>query len=331
MAEHRLPMAADVHRVIGHTWPAVLAGLGIDEAFLVNRHGPCPACGGTDRYRFDNRDGKGTWICSKCGAGDAFKLLMHVHGWSFSDTLKAVASHVGLSSGTTVLPASAPRPLAQAAPEAARPTARVRTLVRTAASPEDVPSTIAYLRSRRLWPLPAGCAWRAHAAVDYYQPGAGKAVEHVGRFPALVAPVRDLPGELVTVHVTYLQDGQKLAGREPRKLLSGMVGRVGCAVRLLPLDGDTLGVAEGIETALSASMLNDNVPVWAALNTSLLAKFAPPPEVHRLLVFADRDAAGMEAAWRLRDQIDRRCRVELRLPPAPHSDWNDALCAEVRS
>ena len=35
-------------------WPEILVGLGIDPQFLVRRHGPCPACGGKDRFRFDD-------------------------------------------------------------------------------------------------------------------------------------------------------------------------------------------------------------------------------------------------------------------------------------
>ena len=324
--------ASEIHRLLAGGWPALLERLGIAPEFLSRRHGPCPACGGKDRYRFTDRHGRGDWFCNICRAGDGFTLLQRVHGWSFSEARRAVIEAAGLGHGEQ--PAQrrdTPRAVEHRQPEVAQPTARVRTLVRTTAAPEDVPCTIAYLRSRGLWPLPVGCTWRAHAAVDYIERGDGKAVEHVGRFPALVAPMRDRDGELVTVHLTYLHDGQKLPGREPRKLMSGMQGRVGCAVRLLPLAGDVLGVAEGIETALSASVMQDGMPVWAALNTSLLARFVPPPEVHHLVVFADRDTAGLEAAWRLRDEADGRCTVELRLPPAPHKDWNDALCAGVRS
>ena len=35
-------------------WPEILAALGIDPAALRNRHGPCPGCGGRDRFRFDD-------------------------------------------------------------------------------------------------------------------------------------------------------------------------------------------------------------------------------------------------------------------------------------
>lgn len=41
------------------------------------RHGPCPACGGRDRFRCDDRNGSGSWYCNQCDphAGDGFALI----------------------------------------------------------------------------------------------------------------------------------------------------------------------------------------------------------------------------------------------------------------
>jgi phage/plasmid primase-like uncharacterized protein len=148
--------------------------------------------------------------------------------------------------------------------------------------------------------------------------------QHVGRFPALVAAVRDVEGELVTVHLTHLQHGKKLAGHEPRKILSPLAGSNGCAVRLVPIAGDTLGVAEGVETGLAAAVIH-HVPVWSALNAALLVRFEPPPEVRQLVAFADRDTPGPEAAAHLMEHLQGRVRLELRVPPPPAKDWNDVL------
>ena len=41
-------------------WREILPRFGIAGRFLQNRHGPCPLCGGKDRYRFDDRDGSGS-------------------------------------------------------------------------------------------------------------------------------------------------------------------------------------------------------------------------------------------------------------------------------
>lgn len=60
-------------------------------------HGPCPICGGKDRFRCDDKMGKGTWICSQCGAGDGFSLIEKSRGLAYSDVLKEVGAAVGLS------------------------------------------------------------------------------------------------------------------------------------------------------------------------------------------------------------------------------------------
>ena len=83
-------------------WREILPALGIDAGFLVNKHGPCPLCGGRDRFRFDDRGGDGTWICGGGGgepeAGDGIALLMHVRGCDFATALKAIAEVVGAPS-----------------------------------------------------------------------------------------------------------------------------------------------------------------------------------------------------------------------------------------
>ena len=72
-------------------WYGVLSSLGIDRNYLQNKHGPCPICmEGTDRFRFDDKDGRGTYYCNTCGAGDGFELLQKVYGWSFIDCVDAI-------------------------------------------------------------------------------------------------------------------------------------------------------------------------------------------------------------------------------------------------
>jgi putative DNA primase/helicase len=310
--------AADIHARID--WPAVLMQFGIPESALRNKHGPCPRCGGKDCFRFDHaKRGNGSFYCNKFGAGDGFGLLEHVYGWSFAEARKRVIEAAGLQQGVPIVK-MASAPIARAAEPVAEPTARILRLRRERCATGNCDDAVDYLASRHLWPLPDGCALSAHASVEYWQDG-----RCMGRYPAIVADVLDQAGELVTVHCTYLQNGKKLPGEAPRKLLSGLSGRNGCAVRLMPA-GAVLGIAEGLETALSAAML-DSVPVWAALNTSLLAKFEPPAGVERLVIYADRDEAGLTAAMRLLERLQGRIRVEIRIPTAPAKDWNETLTA----
>lgn len=81
----------------GH-WPELLAAVGIDIPRR-GKHGPCPACGGKDRFRLDDKGGRGTWICSHCGNGDGLDLVSKVTGKSAKEAAELVAPLVGLSAG----------------------------------------------------------------------------------------------------------------------------------------------------------------------------------------------------------------------------------------
>lgn len=303
-----------IHARLGaNGWREVLLAAGINEKFLRNKHGPCPACGGSDRFRFDNKNGRGDWICNQCGAGDGFKLLMGAFGLRFPDARRKVLELAGITEASDVR--MDPRPVVEE--EIAKPTRRVLQLIRETCAIEDCEPVRRYMKSRALWPLPERHSLRAHTSVEYWNDRV-----RIGRYPALVAVVRDMCGEVVTAHVTYLDpEGRKLEGFEPRKILSSMKGREGCAVPLMP-HGETLGIAEGIETALSAAIMHE-VPTWAALNTALLAKFEPPQNVKKLIIFADRDIAGLDAAAKLMERLQGRVKMEIRTPKS--KDWNDAL------
>ena len=56
-------------------WYGILISLGVDAGHLRNKKGPCPGCGGRDRFRWDDKDGRGTFYCGGGGdplAGDGF-------------------------------------------------------------------------------------------------------------------------------------------------------------------------------------------------------------------------------------------------------------------
>ena len=108
----------------------------------------------------------------------------------------------------------------------------------------------------------------------------------------------------------------------PRKMMGAMPS--GAAVRLMPHE-QTLGIAEGIETALSASVLF-NVPVWAALTAGLLQEWTPPATVTTVFVFGDNDASstGQAAAYTLAQRLKAKgLSVFVEIPPSTGQDWND--------
>ncbi|WP_287147113.1 DUF927 domain-containing protein, partial [Aeromonas sp.] len=79
----------------GH-WPDLLMAVGIDTP-RGGKHGPCPTCGGKDRFRLDDKGGRGTWICNQCGAGDGLALVGLVTGKPIKEAAELIAPLVGLS------------------------------------------------------------------------------------------------------------------------------------------------------------------------------------------------------------------------------------------
>src|SRR5215475_1091692 len=78
-----------------HRWQQILSQLGIPTSFLTNKHGPCPICGGRDRFRFDDKDGAGTYYCNQCGPGTGLILLRKKHGWDFKTAVSAIDKIIG--------------------------------------------------------------------------------------------------------------------------------------------------------------------------------------------------------------------------------------------
>ena len=58
-------------------WDYIFHSLGIEVGN--GKHCPCPMCGGKDRFRFDNQNGRGTYICNQCGSGDGLELMKHYY------------------------------------------------------------------------------------------------------------------------------------------------------------------------------------------------------------------------------------------------------------
>lgn len=69
-------------------WKNVLNGMIPGEVRLDGKHSPCPCCGGKDRFRFDDKNGDGTWICNQCGNGDGIELVKRIKRLTLPETLK---------------------------------------------------------------------------------------------------------------------------------------------------------------------------------------------------------------------------------------------------
>jgi putative DNA primase/helicase len=78
-----------IERAAGR-WKEILLQLGVERRFLTNKHGPCPLCGGVDRFRWDDRDGSGSYYCNQCGPGPGLMLIRKLRRWDHATACRAV-------------------------------------------------------------------------------------------------------------------------------------------------------------------------------------------------------------------------------------------------
>lgn len=293
-------------------WRGILMQLGIPEKFLRPKHGPCPICGGEDRFRFDDKEGRGTSICSQCGGRDGFKLAQDF----LQEDFAAVASKIDMIVGN----------LTPDTPKRPDMTANDRLKMLRAIYTDSLviePGDVAhrYLVSRKIDELIYPKALRFCPAL---KDGEG------GIRPAMIAMI-GVPGEakFVSMHRTFLRpDGSGKADMDsPRKLMPGEIPDGACVMLSDWTGSGSIGIAEGIETAMSASALF-GLPVWSAINATMLAKWSPPEGAEEVIIFGDNDPkfAGQAAAYSLARRIANRPNapmVSVRIPPMPGTDWAD--------
>ncbi len=292
-------------------WRSILITLGIDPKYLTGKNGPCPFCGGKDRWRFTNYNGDGCWICNRCGTGSGTDLLMKYTGQPFREIAPRIEAVIGFESP----------PQAKPKRDLTKLRGSLNALWSNASPVRRGDATDLWLRSRGL-------------GLDLYPPclRTGRNVRFnpdndspVTLHPAMLALVTGPGGKPATVHRTYLSsDGRKAPVEKPRKLYSQ--APKGSAVRLAVPAAATLGIAEGIETALSAGKLF-GIPTWSVICAHGIETFEPPAGIARLLIFADHDRnhVGQKAAHTLAARLAGRLTVEVKIPEEPDTDWNDAL------
>ena len=177
-----------------------------------------------------------------------------------------------------------------------------------------------YLRRRgfaAVWPLPT--VLRLHPALAYWHDG-----KTLGAFPAMMAPIVAPDGRTVALHRTYLTaEGGKAGVPNVKKLTAAAGLLAGACIPLhRPVRG-CIGIAEGIETALAAWCLS-TVPTVAAYCAGNLSAWEWPASVQRLVIFADNDKAGREAADTLRVRaLARHLRCSVMTPSSEGTDWCD--------
>src|SRR5262249_10211749 len=115
------------------------------------------------------------------------------------------------------------------------------------------------------------------------------------RLPAIIAAIEVPQGAVSAIQRVFIRpDGLGKADVASPKLSLGPLGHG--AVRLAPAS-EVMGLCEGWETGLSALQLH-GLPTWSSLGASRMQRVWLPEIVRKVVIFADNDLVGHEAAER---------------------------------
>jgi hypothetical protein len=260
--------------------------------------GPCPLCGGTDRFSVHVK--KQVWNCRGCATGgDVIKFTQHVDGCDFAAAIATLA-------GNTVrgTPQAKPAPARRDDGNDDKQRASKAAWLWPQRKPitEDTPPAL-YLRKRGYaGPIPATLGYLP--ARDPY-PAAmiaafGMADEPE---PGILAVPRVVRG----VHLTRLIDGDKAPDDAGNAKI--MLGTCKGAPIVISPPNDLLGMAvtEGIEDGLSVYQAT-GLGVWAAGAAGFMPALAPlvPGYIEAVTIYAHDDKAGQRGALDLARSLNAR-------------------------
>ena len=230
--------------------------------------GPCPGCGGHDRFSVNPV--KGVWNCRKHGGGaTAIGLLMHMKDMTFAEAVKALTPHHGDAPMREKKPRPNPAPKPPPASNPWRDQAIEKARVILAQGRPIIGTPVTdYLKGRGIWLRSVNVhdSLRYHLDLPYWeqvQGPRGTETIVIHRGPAMLAAIWDLHKSLIGVHRTWLAESGCGKARiihpdtgklcPEKKVMGSQKG--GRIVLAGPPDAETLVVGEGIETVLSYYVL----------------------------------------------------------------------------
>ncbi|WP_129232812.1 primase-helicase zinc-binding domain-containing protein [Cronobacter condimenti] len=294
----KMNVTETVKQACGH-WPRILPALGVKV--IKNRHQACPVCGGSDRFRFDDKEGRGTWFCNQCGAGDGLKLVEKV----FSVSASEAAGKVNAVTGN--LPPDDPAVIAVDTAETEASRREAAALAADIMAKVRLTSGNAYLTRK-------GLADRECLTLTTMHKTGGVTY----RSGDVAIPLYDESGALVNLQLINA-DGLK-------RTLKGAQVKGAChVIEGKKQAGKRLWIAEGYATALTVHHLTGETVMVALSSVNLLSLASLARQQHpacQIVIAADRDlnSVGQTSAA----AAAKTCEGMVALPPV-FGDWNDAF------
>ena len=314
--------------------------------------GPCPSCGGTDRFHVTDREGAARWGCRGC-------IDNRQDGEKQAATRAVLEAAFPNREGHRADPVPRrPGAGSAAAPRRGGPTDERRRAyaARAWASAIPVPAEEGHPARRWLWgrgkqlpgaalwppgePLPGGVRWLPEFPAGGWP--YGRRPPRYGAVVALLAPPRDWlaarPGlpTACAIQACLVDGGGAPAspwGRGGATKLT--LGAAAGAVSLIGLAeaGGELLVCEGLADALALAARHPAATVLAALGTAGLAPGGPAAECARggwsaVRIFTDLDWPGRKAGRRLRAELRGVGVPASSAPPFPDDHKDAAAWAE---
>ena len=281
--------------------------------------GPCPLCGGEDRFHVRDSGGRAAVGCRGCidGQPDGERAKR------FGEVLLAVFPDRAVPPAR--FPARVP-PAPVNGPEAARRAIAGRLWA--AAVPADHTPARVYLAGRLVWPpdgigpgLPASVRWLPRGtagrdvAADWYD-----VPEHTAG--AIVYAFRQPGG--ATIRAVGL-DALDADGRRPGKRWRRTFGqKKGASFVVGAVGGDPLVIVEGEVDALASMWLYHGSEVWAAGGGGATALAILDTE-RRVVIEADPDGPGRDAALKLDKALGGRAEISWNRGGDPADAWAETL------
>ena len=294
--------------------------------------GPCPACGGIDRFAV--HISKQLWNCRGCGkGGDVIALVQHVDGVDFPEAIETLAGRRPRGNVTAAREHARARDRInreEKAREDARKTSDAVRWWNEGTCIWDTPAQ-AYLASREcagMFPVDRDAVFRWHPACPF-----GGA-----QTPCLIALYRNvITDEPQGIHRTPLTiDGKRPIGPDGEKIKRQSYGpTASAAIKLWPSSSVTnrLVVGEGIETTLSAALHIPHrgralTPAWACISAGNIGNLPVLEGVETLVVLVDNDPSGtgQREAAKCAERWQLAGREVFRLiPKVSGFDFNDII------